>query len=339
MSAVRAAFDEERAFLRACDDEHAVLDRIAGYRVNMATARRVGNAQAHAFAEHLVELAEDRLAALKAATIRAKQKAAEPKPQTVRAEPKQVRSEPPTPEPPARPQATPARVDDSDVVRQLQAALAASQEAERRAAEQRDAAERDARRAARDRDSAIAERARPTSGASTGGAPSTALARTTTTAPTSASAARLSPPATLPSAASNPKPTSAVKPTRPTTRPSQRPPSPHLARRAEANWEPRAATSPPAKSTPTPRAGESAGGIAHPVPAPIPPTVARELVVEAGPALTGADLAAFRRSAGLTQVAAAQRLGVTQGTISKAEGNPRTVLGPALQDALRLAAG
>lgn len=57
------------------------------------------------------------------------------------------------------------------------------------------------------------------------------------------------------------------------------------------------------------------------------------------PALTGADLAAFRRGAGLTQVAAAQRLGVTQGTISKAEGSPRAALGPTLQEALRMVLG
>lgn len=336
MSTLRAAFDEERAFLRGCDDEHAVLDRIAGYRVNMATARRYENAQAHAFAEHLVELAEDRLAALKAAAIQAKQRAAEPKVQPVRAESKPVRTEPPPPEPPARPQAASARVDDSEVVRQLQAALAASQEAERRAAEQRDAAERDARRAARERDSMIAAQAKPASEGSMGGTVPSAAARAITTAPTGPTAARLSPPTTLPSAPPNPKPTSAARPTAAATwpsPPSQRPTSPPPARRAVSRTEP------PAKPSPTRSAGASAGGIAHPVTTPIPPAVARELVVEAGPALTGADLAAFRRSAGLTQVAAAQRLGVTQGTISKAEGNPRSVLGPGLQEALRLATG
>jgi DNA-binding XRE family transcriptional regulator len=57
------------------------------------------------------------------------------------------------------------------------------------------------------------------------------------------------------------------------------------------------------------------------------------------PVLTGADLADFRRRAALTQVAAAKRLGVTQGTISKAEGNPRAALGQALADALQRVAG
>jgi hypothetical protein len=50
--------------------------------------------------------------------------------------------------------------------------------------------------------------------------------------------------------------------------------------------------------------------------------------------LTGADLAAWRSRRGLTQVAAAARLGVTQGTISKAESKPRRPLGPTLQIAL-----
>jgi DNA-binding XRE family transcriptional regulator len=95
-----------------------------------------------------------------------------------------------------------------------------------------------------------------------------------------------------------------------------------------------------AKATTPGRAVES-GPVAEPKPAPEPAAQPAPAPADTrpAPALTGADLAAFRRRAGLTQVAAAQRLGVTQGTISKAEGNPRTVLGPALQEALRLAAG
>jgi hypothetical protein len=50
--------------------------------------------------------------------------------------------------------------------------------------------------------------------------------------------------------------------------------------------------------------------------------------------LTGADLAGWRSRLGLTQQAAADRLGVRQGTVSKAEGKPRAALGPALRDAL-----
>jgi len=52
------------------------------------------------------------------------------------------------------------------------------------------------------------------------------------------------------------------------------------------------------------------------------------------PALTGADLAAWRKHHGLNQQSAALRLGVTQGTISKAERKGTKPLGSALQRAL-----
>jgi DNA-binding transcriptional regulator YiaG len=50
--------------------------------------------------------------------------------------------------------------------------------------------------------------------------------------------------------------------------------------------------------------------------------------------LTGADLATWRKRLGLTQQAAADRLGVRQGTISKAESRARKPLGPTLHQAL-----
>jgi hypothetical protein len=52
------------------------------------------------------------------------------------------------------------------------------------------------------------------------------------------------------------------------------------------------------------------------------------------PTLTGADLTAWRTRQGLTQQAAADRLGVRQGTVSKAESRGGALLGPALRDAL-----
>ena len=52
------------------------------------------------------------------------------------------------------------------------------------------------------------------------------------------------------------------------------------------------------------------------------------------PPLTGADLADWRSRLGVTQQAAADRLGVRQGTISKAEGRRDKALGPAVQAAL-----
>jgi len=53
--------------------------------------------------------------------------------------------------------------------------------------------------------------------------------------------------------------------------------------------------------------------------------------------LTGADLRGWRSRLGLTQQAAADRLGVRQGTISKAEGRRDKALGPAVQAALAAA--
>lgn len=52
------------------------------------------------------------------------------------------------------------------------------------------------------------------------------------------------------------------------------------------------------------------------------------------PPLTGSDLTAWRTRHGLTQQAAADRLGVRQGTVSKAESRAGALLGPALRDAL-----
>ena len=60
----------------------------------------------------------------------------------------------------------------------------------------------------------------------------------------------------------------------------------------------------------------------------------RFLIGDAAPTLTGSDLAAWRARHGLTQQAAADRLGVRQGTVSKAESRGAGALGPALREAL-----
>ena len=317
MSKLRAAFDEERAWLRACDDEGAVHDRMAGYRDNMAFARRVGNAQAHAFAEHLVELAEDRLTMLKVGATKPKARPSAPTTTT------RVDLPPPPAEPPARPRAEPVRVDDSAVVRQLQAALAASQEGERRAARERDAADRRAREAGEERDAAWASQRRVP----------TAEPPTPPSRPPMRTVASLAPPATLPNAASSARATGRANPTT-TTRPT---PAPSSTASREKPAPPSVQAPTPAAPPRVPQAAPAAIAMPATPPNASPPPHAQ--AAGAGPALMGADLAAFRRTAGLTQVAAAQRLGVTQGTISKAEGNPRTVLGPALHEALRLAGG
>lgn len=60
----------------------------------------------------------------------------------------------------------------------------------------------------------------------------------------------------------------------------------------------------------------------------------RVLIKDTALALTGDDLAAWRARHGLTQQAAADRLGVRQGTVSKAESRGAGALGPALREAL-----
>lgn len=332
MSALRAAYEAERAFLRGCEDQRAVLDRMSGYRDNLATARRNGNGDAYALIELLIELGEDRLAELKARALKAKrQRAATAQPSAPRAAPP-----PPAPEPAARPTAAPARSDDSEVVRRLQAELAASQEAQRRASQERDEADRRARRATEEREALLAEQRRSATVAD-----GWAARPSPPPVPPAGAVLRLSPAASSPTTPSNAGPTSAPPTAQPTTKhprapeartspPSLLMPTPAPPRATDASKR-ALPTSSPTLGAMTP-ASDLAPSVTPPSPSPSPTAPASRT-----PALTGADLAAFRRRTGLTQVAAAQRLGVTQGTISKAEGNPRAVLGPALAEALQRA--
>lgn len=68
-------------------------------------------------------------------------------------------------------------------------------------------------------------------------------------------------------------------------------------------------------------------------PLPPPPPPAAPAAPEPPP-FTGADLATYRATVGLSQTALAERLGTTQGTVSKAEGTPTALLGPTLRRAM-----
>jgi len=72
---------------------------------------------------------------------------------------------------------------------------------------------------------------------------------------------------------------------------------------------------------------------------PVVPALLKVVPSDDLPALTGADLAEWRAGLGLTQQAAADRLGVRQGTISKAEGRRDKVLGESVRRALTRAIG
>ncbi len=87
-----------------------------------------------------------------------------------------------------------------------------------------------------------------------------------------------------------------------------------------------------AESTPSRSLGP-AGRETRPSP-PASPRVVNEVAPEAA-APTGLDLAAWRARLALTQQAAADRLGVRQGTISKAEARRGRPLGPTVAQALR----
>ena len=68
------------------------------------------------------------------------------------------------------------------------------------------------------------------------------------------------------------------------------------------------------------------------LPPPVPPTPADPM--DGIPLHTGADLVAYRTWLGVDQRALAAKFGVGQGTISKGESRPTTLLGPALRKAL-----
>ena len=113
--------------------------------------------------------------------------------------------------------------------------------------------------------------------------------------------------------------------------------------RPRAGMDPRSFDAPPSwQGVPAARTGTREGlarlaalpaASCAPSAATRPVSAAGRPVAEPQP-LTGADLAAHRRVVGMTQSGFADWLGVTQGTVSKAEGNPRALLGPAVRLAL-----
>jgi len=105
------------------------------------------------------------------------------------------------------------------------------------------------------------------------------------------------------------------------------------AERASQRTVPPSFPAAPPRKAPVPSARPQAQPLA---PVPARPQMRRGA---ASAPLTGADLRAWRTGQGLNQVEAASKLGVTQGSISKAEGTPGKALGPALQQALRGAFG
>ncbi len=108
---------------------------------------------------------------------------------------------------------------------------------------------------------------------------------------------------------------------------------PRRPRAAAGTMEPRGATS-SSQSIPTTSNSTRPTPRARAVTTERPSPPADAGVSQHKEALTGADLASWRERLGLNQKAAAQRLGVAQGTISKAESKRTKLLGPSLREAL-----
>ena len=160
-------------------------------------------------------------------------------------------------------------------------------------------------------------------------APKTATPPTTLSAPKvqarrESPISRLNPPPTLPAFAP-PLAPAAPRPAPPSARPipAAAPPPTRSVPRPSPSSETR-------PSTPT-RSAISSPAASRPLPPPPPPAAPAP---PEPPPFAGADLAAYRASLGLSQGVLAERLGTTQGTVSKAEGNPSALLGPTLRRAM-----
>jgi len=111
------------------------------------------------------------------------------------------------------------------------------------------------------------------------------------------------------------------------------PPAPPIAATPASPMRSNARPSPSSETGRSTPSGRPIPMLASSQPLPPPPPPVAPAPPEPPP-FTGADLAAYRTSLGLSQGALAGRLGTTQGTVSKAEGNPTALLGPTLRRAM-----
>ena len=325
MDPLDRAFPSERAWIARAEDVREVLDRMADYRDDARAAERVGNTKAKLRVSDLLELAEDRVAELKAEAIRARR----PRPAT---------DERSASRPDAR---TPVQASTDDTVaaelRAARAELAATKAAHRIEVAAREAAERRERQAAAMREGERAvERERLEDAEREAEAKRERIAERRRTAEGAARRAAMAEKARLQAGAHGlegaPGPADAVPVPEARMTDAEAQSATHTAIVVGAVH----ATARAANGAGPRARGRLPGRAADPACGPDRPSApdVRAESTEEPPAFTGAQLAALRRSTGLAQAAFAQKLGVTQGTVSKAEGNPRAVLGPALRVAM-----
>ena len=362
MATLDQVFAQESAWIAACDDVDALLDKINDWQDDVREAEAHGRHLVRMRAGDLVELARKRVVRLKAVEIKGERLRSQPATPPTRTEPA----------PNAVVKEAPRYDDSADKLAKLQAELDASRASQRKAERERAVADAlaitqagEAAAAKRAADEAKNALARQRNAAATtsparqqGAAPTGATSQRTEpaaaarvrAAPTSApqnvaakpaldlrrvqadaSAARAASPRV---AAAAPISAAAAAP-----RANPAPTQSDLARAIGDAFVAKLAEKPPphdlAKSDR--EALESAGRF--PLPGPKNPT---------GPwrpddqwpeewTLTGYDLVVFRRRIQVTQKVLAGQLGVEQGTISKAETALKAKLGPTLQVALRKA--
>jgi DNA-binding transcriptional regulator YiaG len=315
MATLDELFAQHKAWIAACEDVNALLDRIAEWREDTRVGEARGDYLLQMRAGDLVELAQKRVVRLKAAAIQAEGRAARP---TVAA-----RTVPAVPPEPVRPMVR-ERAAQPVVVRQREAPERPRHEEAHRAREEeaRAAATRlaNAQAAKIEADAALAR--------AQAAALVQANARSAATPTIAAVPAGGVPPQQAPASAT------LAAPPRQAMRPS-----------------PRAVATPAVRTPAPPTATPAVPPISHedqlalmsvgrwPPSGPPPGHAfwARDQDWPAEWTLTGMDLARFRGRINVTQKVLAAQLGTETAVIADLERRPREKVGPAMQIALRKA--
>lgn len=365
MSGALRDYRAERTFIETSDDPAEILGWMQEYRAE----RREADDDDRAELDALIEFAEDRVVALKAARLAPKpapQPAPTPAAPSVAPAPAapnrlpEVRRTPVTtlrhPVAPLRPVETQPRptvsplieADDPELrelrdrARKARLRQAAAEAETARLAEERAAAERERARMeqerARRRDQARRDAQEQERIAAAAEAKAKAAAQSRSVAASPAQTLQ-APRSTL----------AAVRPGATPARVLQRPEPAAIKAAASADSTPLSRVFEEALSRDVPRTPrptpDRAAGTPSPsrtpseAPTSAPAASTQPSPVDELPPLTGADLIKFREWLGVSQRALAAKFGVEQGTVSKGEGKPAAVLGPALRAALHTAMG
>lgn len=364
MSGALRDYRSERTFIETSDDPAEILGWMQEYRAE----RREADDDDRAELDALIEFAEDRVVALKAARLAPKPApqlaptpaapsvapapAAPSRPPEVRRTPITTLRHPVAPLRPvemrSRPTASPVIEADDPELRELRdrarkARLrqAAAEAETARLAEERAAAERERARMEQERARRRDQARRDAQEQERIAAAAEAKAKAAQERSVAASPAQTlqAPRSTLPQ----------VRPDGGSVRGAPRPDHTAVKATASADSTPLSRVFEEALSRDVPRTVRPTSDRAAGTPAPprtpaavlgaAPSAATQASPVDELPPLTGADLMKFREWLGVSQRALAAKFGVEQGTVSKGEGKPAAVLGPALRAALHKAMG